>query len=119
MQASEKPAQLNAISCLGASRTPAVGARGWRRHAGVRETCTHEKPAHNRNWEITRAEHIDRTFCDRRTANSFARRPSSRVGQWMKTRTQRRAGGHTKMIRIPTAILAFNDSLSGGILERG
>jgi hypothetical protein len=23
------------------------------------------------------------------------------------------------MIRIPTAILAFNDSLSGGILERG
>jgi putative transposase len=31
---------LSAISCLGASRTPAVGARGWRRHAGVRETCT-------------------------------------------------------------------------------
>src|SRR5207248_7648352 len=31
---------LSAISCLGASRTPAVGARGWPRHAGVRETCT-------------------------------------------------------------------------------
>jgi hypothetical protein len=31
---------LSAISCLGASRTPAVGARRWRRHAGVRETCT-------------------------------------------------------------------------------
>src|SRR5215472_5662936 len=34
------PLPTTAISCLGASRTPAVGARGWRRHAGVRETCT-------------------------------------------------------------------------------
>ena len=32
--------RITAISCLGASRTPAVGARGWRRHAGVRKTCT-------------------------------------------------------------------------------
>jgi hypothetical protein len=31
----------SAISCLGASPTPAVGARGCRRHAGVRETFTH------------------------------------------------------------------------------
>jgi tetratricopeptide (TPR) repeat protein len=30
---------LPAISCLGASRTPAAAARGWHRHAGVRETC--------------------------------------------------------------------------------
>src|ERR1700746_652962 len=35
-----RPCPLSAISCLGASRTPAVGARGWPRHAGVRETCT-------------------------------------------------------------------------------
>src|SRR6516162_9357725 len=34
------PLPTTAISCLGVSRTPAVGARGWRRHAGVRETCT-------------------------------------------------------------------------------
>src|SRR5215831_420593 len=34
------PLPTTAISCLGASRTPAVGARGWRRHPGVRETCT-------------------------------------------------------------------------------
>src|SRR5207249_8539643 len=31
---------LPAISCLGASRTPAVAARRWVRHPGVRETCT-------------------------------------------------------------------------------
>jgi hypothetical protein len=30
--------QLPAISCLGASRTPVVPARGWIRHPGVRET---------------------------------------------------------------------------------
>src|SRR5437868_328641 len=35
-----RPCPLSAISRLGASRTPAVGARGWPRHAGVRETCT-------------------------------------------------------------------------------
>ena len=39
------PLPTTAISCLGASRTPAVGARGWRRHAGVRETCTKADPA--------------------------------------------------------------------------
>jgi hypothetical protein len=33
-------APLPAISCLGASPTPAVGARGRRHHAGVRETFT-------------------------------------------------------------------------------
>ena len=37
---------LTAISCLGASRTPAVGARRWRRHAGVRETCTGRDMSH-------------------------------------------------------------------------
>jgi hypothetical protein len=31
---------LPAISCLGASPTPAARARGRHRHAGVRETCT-------------------------------------------------------------------------------
>ena len=31
---------LPAISCLGASRTPAVAARGWFPHPGVREICT-------------------------------------------------------------------------------
>jgi hypothetical protein len=30
--------RIIAISCLGASPTPAVGARGCRPHAGVRET---------------------------------------------------------------------------------
>jgi hypothetical protein len=39
--AAAKPSPLRpAISCLGASRTPVVGARGWFRDAGVRETCT-------------------------------------------------------------------------------
>ena len=36
----QNQAHLPAISCLGASPTPALGARGWPRHAGVRETCT-------------------------------------------------------------------------------
>jgi len=31
---------LTAISCLGASRTPAAGARRGVRHAGARESCT-------------------------------------------------------------------------------
>jgi hypothetical protein len=36
-------APLTAISCLGAFRTPAVGARGWARHAGVRKPA--KRPA--------------------------------------------------------------------------
>ena len=35
-----------AISCLGAFRTPAAGARGWSRHPGVR------KPAHRQTCNI-------------------------------------------------------------------
>ena len=40
----------SAISCLGASPTPAVGAPGCRRHAGVRETFTtrDQKASHNK-----------------------------------------------------------------------
>jgi hypothetical protein len=37
-------APLTAISSLGVFRTPAVGARGWRRHAGVRKTFTKSRP---------------------------------------------------------------------------
>src|SRR6201993_4419120 len=35
---------LSAISCLGASRTPAVGARGWLRQAGARKASTSAAP---------------------------------------------------------------------------
>jgi hypothetical protein len=56
---------LSAISCLGASRTPAVGARGWPRHAGVRETCTvpdDQPKRENHSWDLiaTMSESVPR-----------------------------------------------------------
>ena len=42
-----------AISCLGASRTPAATARGWPHHAGVRETCTEVEVAFHQTYRAT------------------------------------------------------------------
>jgi len=103
---------LSAISCLGASRTPAVGARGWRRHAGVRETCTmhvdgdvmqaSEKPAqylhnnlHNaRGWRrhagVRETCTIKRDFVPWRFSDACRRRT------WMATSCRRPRNLHNR-----------------------
>jgi hypothetical protein len=43
---------LTAISCLGASRTPAARKRRWHHHAGVRETCTKAAVSHPCNSQL-------------------------------------------------------------------
>ena len=72
-----------AISCLGASRTPAAAARGCRRHAGVRETCTNNRLGPHRT-NVLKKSGNEPSGMARRARRAGAHECSGRLqrGQW-------------------------------------